>query len=116
MSLGWFDCPEPSLATSLQGKHSACAGCFCLSSGWFKHLEPHRTFSNHSITDIARFGEFFHMSSKWFDAMLPLFDNNEEVLKAFKHHSAPEDHAIKSDIVELQEIVDGIKKRRKHTI
>ena len=38
-----------------------------------------------------------------------------EVLKDYKHRSAPEDHGIKSDIVELQEIVDG-KKRDKNTI
>ena len=29
--------------------------------------------------------------------------------KYWKLHSAPEDHAIKSDIVELQEILDGLK-------
>ena len=29
------------------------AGCLCTSSGWFKHIEPRRTFSNHIITKIA---------------------------------------------------------------
>ena len=28
--------------------------CLCLSSGWFTHSEPHRTFSPHMITEIAR--------------------------------------------------------------
>ena len=37
------------------------------SSGWFKHTQPLRTFSNHVIAEIARCGEFFHMSSGWFD-------------------------------------------------
>ena len=31
-----------------------CAGCLCTSSGWFKHIEPHRTYSNHNITKLAR--------------------------------------------------------------
>ena len=43
MSLGWFDSTEPSLTTSLQGNQ---CGCLCTSSGWFKHIEPFRTFSN----------------------------------------------------------------------
>ena len=47
-------------------------------------------------------------------SLLPFFKDNEEVLKDYKHRSAPEDHGIKSDIVELQEIVDG-KKRDKNT-
>ena len=48
-----------------------CAGCFCISSGWFKHIEPRRTFSNHIITEIARCVEFCHMSSGWFDCTEP---------------------------------------------
>ena len=43
-----------------------CAGCFCTSSGWFKHIEPHRTYSNHNSTKIARCGEVCHLSSGWF--------------------------------------------------
>ena len=26
-----------------------CAGCLCTSSGWFKHIEPYRTFLNDMI-------------------------------------------------------------------
>ena len=70
MSSGWFDCTEPSLSTSLQGE-TRCAGCLCTSSGWFKHIEPRRTFSNHIITEIARCVEFCHMSSGWFDCTEP---------------------------------------------
>ena len=44
-----------------------CAGCLCTSSGWFKHIEPRRTFPNHIIKEIARCVEFCHMSSGWFD-------------------------------------------------
>ena len=43
------------------------AGCFCTSSGWFKHSEPHRTYSNHNSTEIVRCGDVCHMSSGWFD-------------------------------------------------
>ena len=46
-----------------------CAGCS--SSGWFKHIEPHRTYSNHNITEIARCGEVCHMRSGWFDCTEP---------------------------------------------
>ena len=65
----YLDCTEPSLSTSLQGKQGA--GCLCTSSGWFKHIEPRRTFSNHIITEIARCVEFCHMSSGWFDCTEP---------------------------------------------
>ena len=44
-----------------------CAGCSCTSSGWFKHIEPRGTISNHMIKEIARCLEFCHMSSGWFD-------------------------------------------------
>ena len=57
------------------------AGCLCNSSGWFKHIEPDRTYSNHNITEIARCGEVCHMSSLcgevchmrsgWFDCTEP---------------------------------------------
>ena len=43
-----------------------CAGCFCTSSGWFKHSEPHRTYTNHFITELARCVEVSHRSSGWF--------------------------------------------------
>ena len=48
-----------------------CAGCFCTSSGWFKHIEPHRTYSNHNFTELARCGEVCHKSSGWFDCAEP---------------------------------------------
>ena len=45
MSSGWFDCTEPSLSTSFTGE-TRCTGCLCTCSGWFKHIEPRRIFSN----------------------------------------------------------------------
>ena len=53
MSAGWFDCTEPSPTTSLQGIEGV-QGAICTGSGRFKHFEPHRTFSNDSLTEIAR--------------------------------------------------------------
>ena len=47
------------------------AGCLCTCSGWFKHIEPRRTFPNHIITEIAKCVEFCHMSSGWFDHTEP---------------------------------------------
>ena len=70
MSSGWFDCTEPSLSTSFTGQ-TRCAGCLCTCSGWFKHIEPRRIFSNHIITEIARCVEVCHMSSGWFDFTEP---------------------------------------------
>ena len=40
-------------------------------TGWFKHIEPHRIFSNHIITEIAKCVEFCHMSLGWFDHTEP---------------------------------------------
>ena len=31
-----------------------CAGCLCTSSGWFKRVEPPRTFSNHRDSKVCR--------------------------------------------------------------
>ena len=33
---------------------------FCTSSGWFKHVEPPRIFSNKSLSETARCVEFFN--------------------------------------------------------
>ena len=91
MSSGWFDCTEPSLTTSFQGKDvcrvlmHTCgvvqayrtssnlleAGCLCTSSGWFKCIEPPRTVSNHIIAEIARCEEVIHMSLGWFACTEP---------------------------------------------
>ena len=48
-----------------------CAGCLCTSSGWFKHIEPLLTSSNHNITEIARCGDVCRISSGWFDCTEP---------------------------------------------
>ena len=58
-SSGWFDWTEPSLTASLQGMEGV------QGASWmrFKHIEPHRTFSNCILTEIARYIDFFHSSS-----------------------------------------------------
>ena len=66
----WFDCTEPSPTTSLQGKQGV-QGALSTSSMRFKHSEPHRTFSNYILTELARFIDFFHTSSGWFDCTEP---------------------------------------------
>ena len=63
MSSWWFDHTEPSL--------SGVQGAYALVQGCFKHIEPHRIFPNHIITEIAKCVEFCHMSSGWFDHTEP---------------------------------------------
>ena len=65
-SSGWIDWTEPSPTTSLQGIQGV-QGALCTSSGRFKRIEPHRTFSNYIHTERARSRDFFHTSSGWFD-------------------------------------------------
>ena len=69
-SSGWFDWTEPSLTTSLQGIEGR-QGANCTSWMRFKHIEPHRTFSNCILTERARYLDFFHSSSGWFDCTEP---------------------------------------------
>ena len=69
-SLGWFDWTEPSLTASLQGMEGV-QGELCTRWMRFKHIEPHRTLSNCSLTEIARYLDFFHTSSEWFVCTKP---------------------------------------------
>ena len=62
----WFVCTKPSPTTALQGLQGV-QGAKCTSSGRFKHIEPHRTFSSYILTEIARYLAFFYTSSGWFD-------------------------------------------------
>ena len=66
MSSGWFD-----LLCLHRYRGNKVCRVLCTCSGWFKHIEPPRTFSNHIITKIARCVEFCHMSSGWFDCTEP---------------------------------------------
>ena len=70
LSSGWFDCTKPSPTTSLQGIQGV-QGVLFTSSGRFKHFEPHRTFSNYILTEIARYRDFFHTRLGWFDCTEP---------------------------------------------
>ena len=40
------------------------AGCLCTRSGWFKHIEPHRTYTNHIITETNGTG-----CRKWYQRL-----------------------------------------------
>ena len=70
MSSALFDWTEPSLTASLQGIEGV-QGAICTSWMRFKHSEPHRTLSNCILTEIARYRDFFHVSSEWFDCTKP---------------------------------------------
>ena len=48
-----------------------CAGCLCTSSGLFKNIEPHRTYSNPYTTATARCEMVCHISSERFDCTEP---------------------------------------------
>ena len=52
MSSAWFDCTEPSPPTSLPGLQGV-QGARGTRSMRFKHIEPHRTFSNRCISHPA---------------------------------------------------------------
>ena len=54
---------EPTRTTTPQKYVARCGEICHMSLGWFKHTEPHRTYSNHNITEIVRYGEVCHMSS-----------------------------------------------------
>ena len=43
-----------------------CVGCFCTSSGWFKHSEPPRTYTLNTLTELARCVGCLCTSSGWF--------------------------------------------------
>ena len=43
-----------------------CEGCLSTRSGWFKHIEPHRSYTSHTITEIARCVGCLGTSSGWF--------------------------------------------------
>ena len=51
---------------SLQGIQGV-QGAICTSSARFNHSEPHRTFSNYILTELARYLDFLYTSSGWFD-------------------------------------------------
>ena len=94
MSSGWFDCTEPSLTTSLQGKQGVQGACTLVRGGSSASnlLEPHhdrdsrecrvlphefgvvrlcRTFSNDFFTGETRFAGCLCTSSGWFNYIEP---------------------------------------------
>ena len=67
MSSGWFDCTKPSLSIALQGK----PGVQCAYALGLGGSSAPRTFSDHSIAELAWCGEFCHRSLGWFDCTKP---------------------------------------------
>ena len=63
--------PYRNFSLNIVKGETSCAGCLSTSSEWFKHIEPHRTYANHNITELARCGEVCHRSSGWFDCTEP---------------------------------------------
>ena len=74
MSSEWFDCTEPSLATSLQGKQGV-QGAYALVRGGSSTANllepPHHRASKVWREELTRSVEFFHMRSGWFDCSEP---------------------------------------------
>ena len=62
---------EPTLHEHQLSRGKKCAGCLSTSLGWFKQIEPPRTFSNHILAAIASSVAFFHMRSGWFACAEP---------------------------------------------
>ena len=48
-----------------------CVGCLSTRSGWFKHSEPKRTYTNHTSTELVRCVGCFCTSSGWYKHIEP---------------------------------------------
>ena len=91
-----------SPTTSLQGIQGV-QGAICTGSGRFKHIEPHRTFSNYILTEIARYIDFFHTSSWWFDCTEPSLTTSLQGIEGVQGAICDEveAHRTSSNILEL---------------
>ena len=106
MSSGWFDCTEPSLTTSLQGKQGVqCARALVLGGSSASNIfEPHhrrdskvcrvlpqafgvvrlyRTFSNYIFIGETRFAGCLCTSSGWFKRIEHLSRGNKVCTVAY---------------------------------
>ena len=94
ISSGWFKHIEPHRTPSKR-MIPRCVEFFHISSGWFKHIEPHRTPSKHMILERARCAELCQISSGWFQHIEP--------------HRTPSKHIIleRARCVELCPISSG---------
>ena len=105
----WFDWTELSLTTSLQEIGVQGAICTCL--GWFKHIEPPRTFLNHIITKIKRCVEFCYKSSGWFDCTEPSLSTSlqeKEGMQGVVHlFGVVQTHRTSSNLLELHHYKDS---------
>ena len=64
-------------------------GAICTSSMRFKHLEAHRTFSKHILTELAACIDFFHTSSGWFNWTEPSPTTALQGIQGVQGASAP---------------------------
>ena len=57
----------------------------------FKHIQPHRTFSNYILTEIASYIDFFYTSLGWFDWTEPSLTTSlqDTCWGWFKHTEPP---------------------------
>ena len=87
-----------TFSSYLLAGETRCAGCCCTSSGWFKHSEPHRTYTNLFITERARYVEVSHRRSVWFDCTEPslctLLQGKQGVQGALGTVEPPRTHVI----------------------
>ena len=79
---GWFDWPEPSLTTALQGLEGVQGAC-CMSWRRFKHSEPLRTFSNCNLTEIARSLDFFPTIANSYSCLATFGRNAKQITSPF---------------------------------
>ena len=69
------------------------AGCLCTSSGWFKSIEPPRTFSNHIMTGCV---------DMWFDCTEPTSLQGKQGLRgAYALVRVVQAHRTSSNLLEL---------------
>ena len=58
-----------------------CLGCFCTRAGWFKHSEPHRTYTILTNTELARCVGCFCTRAGWFKHSEPPRNDTNHTIK-----------------------------------
>ena len=91
-------------------------GANCTGSGRFKHIEPHRTFSNYILTERGRYRDFFYMSSALFDWTEPSLTASLQGLEGVQgalgtswrrfKHSEPQRNFSNCILTELARYID----------
>ena len=78
-----------------------CVGCFCTSSGWYKHSEPPRTYTNHTSTELARCEGCFYTRSGWF--------KHSEPQRTYTNHTRSTLHTVLSALSRFMQVHAGSK-------